>query len=115
MDLAAPTGRVLGLQDIAPYADYSAALDHVGVVGTFVDLAQRRQGIGRRLAQATFAAARDAGYEKLFASIRADNPAAQRYYGSLGFTTIGIARRQARFRQGDGWRYVDEILVELWL
>ena len=104
-------GRLLGFQDVSPFADYTHAFDHVGVIGTFVDLSLRRQGIARRLFRATFEAARLKGYEKFFTFIRADNPAALAAYRCHGFETIGTAKRQARTKHG----YVDEILVEAFL
>src|SRR5688572_18458121 len=50
-------GRVVGFQNLEPFATYTHAFDHVGVLGTFVDLDCRRQGIARRLFGATFEAA----------------------------------------------------------
>jgi L-amino acid N-acyltransferase YncA len=105
------SGRLVGFQDVSPFADYTRAFDHVGVIGTFVDLALRRQGIAGRLFRATFDAARAKGYEKFFTFIRADNPAALATYQRQGFEVIGTARRQARTKFG----YVDEILVEAFL
>jgi L-amino acid N-acyltransferase YncA len=105
------SGRLVGFQDVSPFADYTRAFDHVGVIGTFVDLALRRQGIAGRLFRATFDAARARGYEKFFTFIRADNPAALATYQRHGFEVIGTARRQARTKFG----YVDEILVEAFL
>jgi len=107
----ATDGGLLGFQDVSPFADYTHAFDHVGVIGTFVDLSLRRRGIARRLFQATFEAARRKGYEKFFTFIRADNPAALAAYQSQGFEVIGTAKRQARTKHG----YVDEILVEAFL
>ncbi len=107
-----PTGgALLGFQDVSPFADYTHAFDHVGVIGTFVDLSLRRRGIARRLFHATFEAARLKGYEKFFTFIRADNPAALAAYQRHGFEVIGTAKRQARTKHG----YVDEILVEAFL
>lgn len=103
--------EIVGFQDVSPFADYTHAFDHVGVIGTFVDLSRRREGIGRRLFEATFLAAREKGYEKFFTFIRADNAAALAAYRSFGFEVIGTARRQARIRGA----YVDEILVEAFL
>ena len=60
---------------------------------------------------ATFAAARDLGYEKLFTFIRADNAAARAAYGSQGFREIGVESRHAKI---DG-AYIDEIMVEMFL
>jgi L-amino acid N-acyltransferase YncA len=104
-------GRLVGFQDVSPFADYTRAFDHVGVIGTFVDLALRRQGIAGQLFRATFDAARLKGYEKFFTFIRADNPDALATYQRHGFEVIGTARRQAKTKQG----YVDEILVEMFL
>src|SRR5712692_5383341 len=55
--------RVIGLQSMEPFAGYTHAFDHVGVLGTYVDLGCRRQGVARQLFQATFAAALRKGYE----------------------------------------------------
>ncbi|HJS73252.1 MAG TPA: GNAT family N-acetyltransferase [Vicinamibacteria bacterium] len=104
-------GRLVGFQDVSPFADYTRAFDHVGVIGTFVDLAFRRRGIAGRLFRATFDAARLKGYEKFFTFIRADNPAALATYQRHGFEVIGTAKRQAKTKFG----YVDEILVEAFL
>ena len=103
--------QVVGLQSVEPFASYTHAFDHVGVIGTFVDLKMRRRGIASRLFAATFDAARQKGYEKLFAYVRADNPAALQTYVRQGFETIGTARGHARL---DG-RYIDEVLIEAWI
>lgn len=100
--------RVVGFQVLEPLASYTRALDHVGSIGTYVDLALRRQGVATALFAATFAAARMKGYEKLFTFVRADNPAAIATYKAHGFDIIGTARRHARI---DG-RYVDEWMIE---
>jgi L-amino acid N-acyltransferase YncA len=101
-------GRVAGFQVLEPFGPYTKAFDHVGKVGTYVDLAQRRRGIAKALFAATFEAARGKGYEKLFTFVRADNPVALAAYQAHGFEAIGTARRHAKI---DG-RYVDEILIE---
>lgn len=80
----------------------------VRILGTYVDLELRRQGVASRLFAATFEAARRKGYEKIFTFVRADNPAALQTYRRQGFLVIGTARRHAKI---DG-RYVDEILIE---
>jgi L-amino acid N-acyltransferase YncA len=100
--------QLLGFQVLEPFATYTRAFDHVGTLGTYVDLAQRRRGVARALFAATFDAARQKGYEKIFTFIRADNPAALGTYLAHGFAVIGTARRHAKI---DG-RYVDEILIE---
>ena len=107
----ARTHRLVGLQSAEPYATYTHAFDHVAVMGTYVDLALRRQGIGRRLSEVTFAAAREKGFEKILTYVRADNGAALSFYLQLGFRIIGTAERQARC----GGAYVDEVLIEKFL
>jgi L-amino acid N-acyltransferase YncA len=100
--------RIGGFQIMEPFATYTHAFDHVGTLGTYVDLAHRRQGIATRLFAATFAAAPGKGYEKIFTFVRADNPAALQTYLRQGFEVVGTARRHARI---DG-RYIDELMIE---
>jgi len=100
--------QVVGFQSMEPFAGYTHAFDHVGVLGTYVDLECRRRGIAAALFQATCAAAVRKGYEKIFTFVRADNPAALQAYLSQGFRTVGTALRQARI----GDTYVDEIIIE---
>jgi L-amino acid N-acyltransferase YncA len=100
--------RVVGFQNMEPMATYTHAFDHVGSIGTYVDLGFRRKGIASRLFEATFAAAVKKGYEKAFTFVRADNPAALQTYLRQGFRVIGTATRHARI----GGRYIDEILLE---
>lgn len=57
---------------------------------------------------ATCAAARAKGYEKLFAFVRADNPNALLAYTRQRFAIIGTARRHARIKG----RYIDEVMIE---
>ena len=104
-------GAIVGFQNMQPVASYTHALDHVGDVGTYVDLRRRRQGIATQLFRATFERARAKGYEKLFTLVRADNPAALQTYLHHGFLVVGIAKRHARVNG----RYVDEILIEKFL
>jgi L-amino acid N-acyltransferase YncA len=103
--------RVVGLQSLEPFANYTHAFDHVGVLGTYVDLQFRRQGISTQLFQTTFATAIQKGYEKIFTFVRADNVAGLQAYLTQGFATIGTAARHARI----SGRYVDEILIEKFL
>ncbi len=103
-----PNDEVMGFQTMEPFASYTRAFDHVGVLGTYVDLDRRRQGIAGRLFQATFSEAARKGYEKIFTFVRADNGAALQVYLRQGFRIVGRAHRQARL----GDRYVDEIIIE---
>lgn len=106
-----PDHAIVGFQVVEPYATWTHAFDHVGTMGTYVDLELRRQGIARRLFAATFDAARQKGYEKFFTFVRADNPAALQAYLRQGFVVVGNAKRQAKV---DG-EYIDEILIEKWI
>ena len=99
---------IVGFQTVEPFASYTSVLDHVGTIGTYVELGLRGRGIAGALFRATFAAARRKGYGKLFTFVRADNPAALRAYCRQGFRIVGTAEQHARI---DG-RLVDEIVIE---
>jgi L-amino acid N-acyltransferase YncA len=102
------TGQIVGFQDISPFADFTHAFDHVGIIGTYVALERLRQGIATRLFTATFQVARAKGYEKIFTYVRADNDGGLQAYLRQGFRVVGTAERHAKI---DG-RYVDEIMIE---
>ena len=104
-------GRIVGIQSIEPFATYTSAFDHVGVIGTFVDLPLRHQGIGTALSARIFAAARSKGFEKILTYVRQDNPASIAFLRGMGFRDVGVARRQARLRG----RYIDELFLEVFL
>ncbi len=104
-------GRVVGFQTMEPFAAYTHVFDHVGIIATCVDLDCRRQGIGQRLFKATFEAARQKGYEKIFTYVRGDNPAALMAYLKCGFRIVGTAAKHAKV----GGCYVDEIIIERFL
>jgi len=104
-------GEIVGLQSIEPFATYTHAFDHVAVMGTYVSLSYLRQGIGRRMSEVTFEAARHKGYEKIFTYVRADNPGSLAFHVELGFRIVGTAERQAK----TGPRYVDEVIIEMFL
>lgn len=101
----------MGLQSIEPFATYTHAFGHVEVLGTYVNLSYRRQGIGRSLFGAMFEVARRKGYETLFTFIRADNTAGLATYINQGFQIVGTAKRQAKLNG----RCIDEIRVERFL
>jgi L-amino acid N-acyltransferase YncA len=103
--------QIVGFESGEPYATYTHALDHVAVIGTFVDLKERRQGIGTRLFETTLEAARRRGYEKIFTFVRADNAESLAFYLKLGFRVVGRAERQAKL----SGKYIDEILIERFL
>ena len=102
------TNKLVGFQNVEPFAAYTRAFDHVGIVGTYVDGAVQRQGVAASLFAAMFAAMPKKGYEKLFAYVRGDNLGALATYMKHGFHIIGTARKQAKIKGV----YVDEILIE---
>ncbi len=107
-----PGSGVVGFQTVVPWSDFvTTAHDHVATMGTYVDAAHRRRGAGEALARASFAAALDLGYEKIFTDLRADNLASLAYHLSLGFTVVGAARRQARTAGRD----IDVLFIERFL
>ncbi|HEX9116862.1 MAG TPA: dephospho-CoA kinase [Anaerolineae bacterium] len=110
--MVATVGDVLvAHQSLDLYAKYTHAMDHVGVLGTFVHKALRSQGLGRALSAATIDFARGAGFRKFVITVRADNPGAQAFYLSWGFRPCGRLVAQA-FVNG---REVDELLYEKFL
>ncbi|MDA0119474.1 GNAT family N-acetyltransferase [Vibrio sp. T11.5] len=103
--------QVLGFQNVKPFASYTQAFAHVGVIGTYVDEQIRGMKIASSLFAETFASARNKGYEKLFAYVREDNPKALAVYLNQVFEVIGTAKKHA-YMKG---RYIDEVLIEKFL
>lgn len=99
---------IVAFQALEPYLPDMVAHRHVATMGTWVAAAHRRRGIATRLSEATFAAARERGFRKVFTDIRADNPDSLPFHRSLGFEVVGVARRQARL----GEQYVDVVYIE---
>lgn len=107
--VAEVAGRIVGFQVIEPFAAYTSAMDHVAILGTYVCGDFRGRGIGQRLAAATFAFAREQGFEKVVIYVLAHNEGGLAYYRSLGFVEKGVLARQTRI---DGV-YYDEVFMEL--
>ena len=102
------TDQIVGFQNVEPFAAYTRAFDHVGIIGTYVASSVRRQGVAAAMFQAMFAAMPAKGYEKLFAYVRGDNPAALATYLKHGFRVIGTAQKHAKING----TYIDETLIE---
>ena len=100
--------EILGLQDVVPMLPEPNVFKHVGVISTFVSLASHRKGIGRSLSRATFQAAKELGFLKISATVRADNQRAVSFYQSQGFRVIGTAQKHAFI----GGKFIDGILME---
>ncbi|WP_086775508.1 GNAT family N-acetyltransferase [Vibrio coralliirubri] len=105
------TNQLLGFQNVEPFATYTKAFDHVGIIGTYVDANSRGQGVAKQLFDYTFKAAKAKGYEKLFAYVRADNERALAVYLKQGFEIVGTAKKHGKI----GDQYFDEILIEKFL
>lgn len=103
--------NVVGFQVVEPFSTLTAAFDHVGIIGTYINLTLRGQGIAKKLFEATFTKAKERGFEKLTAYVRADNPVALKTYQAQGFEIIGVAKRQAKINH----IYIDEIFIEKFL
>ena len=69
------------------------------------------QGVSKKLFQSTFEVAKQKGYEKLFAYVRADNERALAAYMRQGFEMVGTAKKHAKV----GGVYIDEVLIEKFL
>lgn len=106
-----PEQTIVGFQSMEPFASFTHAFDHVGIIGTYVDLLYRRQGVGKSLFEATFKTARSKGYKKILTYVRADNASALASYLQHGFRIIGTAQRQAKIKE----TYIDEIIIERFL
>ncbi|MGQ9628601.1 MAG: GNAT family N-acetyltransferase [Anaerolineae bacterium] len=109
--VAEADGEIIGFQTIEPFANYSRALAHVGVVGTFVLEEFRRQGIGRRLFYKSLEFASLMGYEKIIAYVRRTNELAQNFYSKMGFTPIGVLEKQVKING----QYDDQIVMEMFI
>ena len=112
LHVAEGAGDILGFQTVIPWNTFTThEFDHVATMGTYVDARHRRRGVGAALAAASFAAAVELGYEKVFTDLRGDNLDSLGYHLALGFTIVGAARRQARVAGRD----IDVIFIERFL
>jgi L-amino acid N-acyltransferase YncA len=112
LHVAEMSGDIIAFQTVNPWNTFTTReFDHVATMGTYVAERQRRCGVGAALAAASFAAALELGYEKIFTDLRADNLDSLGYHLALGFTIVGAARRQARVAGRD----IDVIFIERFL
>ena len=86
----------------------TSSMSHVATMGTWLRREFRGSGIGRLLAEESFRFAKDNGYRKIIIQVLADNEGALRFYRSLGFRDIGIAREHVRLAGA----FYDEIYLE---
>jgi ribosomal protein S18 acetylase RimI-like enzyme len=91
--VAEQAGRVVGFQSLKrAWAGnpYGVPVGW-GIIGTHIRPDAGRSGLGRRLFDASLAAARTAGLRHVDASIGAGNAPALAYYVAMGFTPYGEA------------------------
>src|SRR5579863_2959194 len=74
--------------------------------GMYVRSDARNAGVGRKLAEAVIACARE-HVEILQLDVVSENEAARRLYASLGFVEYGVERKALK----QGGRYYDEVLM----
>ena len=82
-------GDISGFQG---YERHTALPDHVADIATFVRMNETGRNIGRRLSEATFRAAFEAGFSEMNATIRADNFAGLAFYTKIGFRDFSVMR-----------------------
>ena len=85
---------------LAPRRAAQADIQTIAVVET-----SRRQGLGHTLVRSLITEARSRGADEVFLEVRADNPAAQSVYASIGFERIAV---RAAYYQPEG---VDAIVM----
>jgi ribosomal protein S18 acetylase RimI-like enzyme len=99
---------IVGVQCVDRFASYADSVRHIAHIGTWLLPECRGQGIGKRLWVESLAFARQCGYRKALISVLAHNDQALRFYRSLGFTDIGVAREHVQLNG----TFYDEIFLE---
>ena len=106
--VAETDGKIVGVQSVDLFSDLADSVRHVATIGTWLRSDFRGRGIGRHMAQESFRFARENGYRKVVIQVLADNEAALRFYGSLGFRVIGTAKHHVRL----SGTFHDEVYLE---
>ena len=101
-------GEITGVQSIDLLTNLAASVQHVATMGTWLPLEYRGLGIGRCLAEESFRFAKSHDYRKILIQVLSDNHRALRFYRSLGFSDIGIAKQHVRM----GGVFYDEVYLE---
>jgi L-amino acid N-acyltransferase YncA len=99
---------IVGVQCVDRFASYADSVSHIAHIGTWLLPERRGQGVGKLLWAESLAFARRCGYRKALISVLAHNDQALRFYRSLGFTDIGVAREHVHLNG----RFYDEIFLE---
>jgi putative acetyltransferase len=108
LQIAEIDGKIVGVQSIDLLSTFADSVSHVATMGTWLRSDFRGRGIGRRLAEESFSFARKQGYRKVVIQVLADNEQALRFYRSLGFRDIGLAKEHVRLAN----QFHDEIYLE---
>lgn len=108
LHVAVVHGVIVGVQCVDRYASYADSIGHIAHIGTWLLPGSRGQGIGKQLWAESLAFARQRAYRKALISVLAHNDQALRFYRSVGFTDIGIAREHVRLNG----TFYDEIFLE---
>ncbi len=113
MFVAEVDNQIVGIQVIEPdsLAQYTASMQHVATIGTWIAANFRGRKIGRALAEASFTFAQTKNFEKIVIQVLADNTRALRFYGNLGFEEIGVAKKHVKFED----RFCDVFYLEKFL
>ena len=90
-------GEVLAYAALIPLVGWS---DHVAELRLAVAPAQRRQGLGRRLAQTALLSGLQDGILKVVVEVVAEQEAAAQMFRGLGFEGEALLRDQVRDRSG---------------
>ncbi len=108
LHVAVANELIVGVQCVDRFASYAHSVSHIAHIGTWLLPECRGQGIGKRLWAESLAFARHCGYRKALISVLAHNAQALRFYRSLGFTDIGVAREHVQLNG----TFYDEIFME---
>ena len=105
-------GEIVGVQSIDSFFEFqNESVQHVATMGTWLRIDARGRGIGKLLSKESLRFAREQNYRKIVIHVLIDNEDALRFYRSLGFQDIGIAREHVRL----SGTFHDEIYLEMFL
>jgi ribosomal protein S18 acetylase RimI-like enzyme len=102
---------IAGYVQIGPALPIDSNRHVLEIKGIAVHPGHQRRGVARALIHAAIESARTAGARKLTLRVLGHNAGARRLYAACGFEVEGVLRE---FFYLDG-RYVDDVLMALWL
>ena len=108
LHVAVADDSIVGVQCVDRYATFADSVSHIAHIGTWLLPGVRGRGIGKQLWSQSLAFARHHGYRKAVISVLAHNERALRFYRSVGFTDIGLAREHVRLNG----TFYDEVFLE---